>query len=715
MTKLRKGRCTNFGNCTKADGREDIDIADPYNAPCPECGMPLVPYEQKRRGYLPILLGTAAIFALGWGALYSMQEKIPPPKPIPDPTPKICAPLLMEGKNTLYQRILTKPKARKTSEPGSSEEIQVTPFSRYYVYARRTIGNDDWLNIGSGTRCQKDGWIKAADTIPWNQQLTLALTNPAVKGRGKAYFFNTKEAAENGSETGASPDIMATEPDQYVDWKKTFYLLPILGFESRNNSTLLKIAGATLTGDDKSMPTKKSQDLAVVFVVDTTVSMKPYIDKVKEAVRGVYDRFHQSPYRDHVKFGFLGFRSNIKATPRLEYQTKIFVDPNNPEEENNFVNIIVKDVREADVSSIKFDEDSYAGMLAAIHQINWDNFLDRNIILVTDAGAIEPHEKLSDGSQISAVGDFTGETIRNVAKSKGINLYALHLKTETGKNDHEKAERQYRGLTVNPITKDSLYYSHNTAAPGKSSTPLQNNNDESAYFGDSLTCIVQRISATMLDLLANGKTRDQQLNTEYCPKTALEDANPDFGKQKAKLREDQLLLGNALRLKYRGATQNANIPDVMEAWITGKTVEANILLSRAELSDLAEKLKSILDSDAEAKASSGSQTQQFFRALKKKASILLNDPKRLPDDDSTLGELFNLEELEHLPYKSRIMQVTEAEWEGFNLNEREDILRDLRAQLTFYQEREASPSDWKKLADEPDAEEVTLIPITLLP
>ena len=713
MSNLHKGRCNNFGNCSKADALEVLSIADPYNAICPECSMPLVPYQSKRSVSWSILVVAVSCVVAGVGGYFLWQPT--PHEPTSDPRPKICAPLLMEGKKMLYQRILTKPKAHKSSVPDNSEEINVVPFSRYYVYERRTIGNEDWLNIGSGARCQKDGWIKAADTIPWNQQLSLTLTNPAVKGRGKAYFFKTKDAAENDSETGTSPEIVATEPEQYVDWQKSFYLLPILAFESRNNSTLLKIAGATLTNDGQSMPTKKSQDLGIVFVVDTTISMKPYINKVKESVQSVYERFQQSPFREHVKFGFVGFRSNIKATPKLEYDIHIFVDPNNPEEENNFVNIIANNVKEAEVSSIKFDEDSYAGMSVAINRISWDNFLDRNIILVTDAGAIEPYEKLPDGSLISAVGDFTGETIRHVAKSKGINLYALHLKTEAGKNDHEKAQRQYTELTLSAITKDSLYYSHPTPAPDKSPTLQKSGNDESIYFGDSLTCIVQRISATMLDLLANGETRGQQLNTEYCPKTTLEEANPDFGKQKAKLREDQLLLGHALRLKYLGATQNANIPDVMEAWITGKTVEANILLSRAELSDLAEKLKAILDSDTEAKAGNGSQAQQFFRSLKKKASILLNDPKRLPDDDTTMGELFNLEELEDLPYKSRIMQVTEAEWEGFNLNEREDILRDLRAQLKVYKEREASLSDWKKLAEEPDAEEVTLIPITLLP
>jgi hypothetical protein len=644
-----------------------------------------------------------------------MQEKTPPPEPVPDPVPKACAPLLMEGKKTIYQRVLTKPKAYKAVEPAKADGVPLVPFSRYYVYDQRNIGDEVWLNIGSGIHCQKEGWVKATETILWKQQLSLTLTNPAIKDRGKAYFFSTKEAAENGSNTGTGSEIIATEPDQYIDWQKTFYLLPILEFERRNDATLLKIASAALSDGGQPTPTKKSQDLAIVFVVDTTVSMKPYIDKVKEAVQGVYTRFHQSPYRDHVKFGLLGFRSNIKSTPKLEYTTHIFVDPNNPEEESNFVKIVEQEVRQADVSSIKFDEDSYAGMSVAINRLNWDKFLDKNIILVTDAGAIEANEKLPDGSQISAADDFTSETIRNIAKSKDINLYALHLKTEAGRNDHEKAERQYRQLTLNPITKDALYYSYKTSESNKSSTSLNGNADESAYFGDSLTCIVKRISAEMLDLLAKGDARGQQLNTEYCPPTALEAANPDFSKQKAKLREDQLLLGNALRLKYLGATQNAKIQDMMEAWITGRTVEANVLLSRAELSDLAEKLKAILDSDAESKAGNGSEAQQFFRGLKKKASILLNDPKRLRDDDATLGELLNLEELENLPYKSHIMRITEDEWQGFNLNEREDILRDLRAQLAFYKKREASPSDWKKLANEPDAEEVTLIPLTLLP
>lgn len=715
MTIPSRGRCNNFGNCTKADTREDINITDPYNALCPECGLPLVPYQKKRSKYLPIFLGTSAILAVGWGVLYFFQEQ---DKIIVDPPLKICSPLLMEGKKSLYQRILTKPKAYKTLEPGQGAEIMITPFSRYYVYERRGIGDQEWLNIGSSINCQKEGWMKAADTIPWKQQLSLTLTNPALKNRGKAYFFKTKDAAEKNLVAGTVSDIIAAEPEQYVDWQKTFYLLPILNFERRNNQTLLQVAGAGFHSINESKPANKNEDLAIVFVVDTTVSMKPYINKVKETVQSVYDRFHQSPYQDHVKFGFLGFRSNITAKPelaKLEYVTRMFISPNIDEEESNFVKIVSEQVREANISSLKFDEDSYAGVLAAINQIDWEQFLGRNIILVTDAGAIEPKETLRDGLQISAVGDFTGEMIKNVAKSKGINLYALHLKTHAGKEDHKKAEWQYRNLTKNDITDDALYYSHLAETPGKINGSPKTSDDGSDYFGDTLTCIVQRISATMLALLQNDQIKDQRLNSEYCPKTPLEDANPDFSKQKDKLREDQLLLGNALRLKYLGATENANIPDVVEAWISGKTVEANVLLSRNELSNLAEKIKSIVESDAESKSGDGSQAQLFFRSLKKKASILLNDPKRLSDDDAALGELFNLEELEDLPYTSRIMQITEAEWEGFNLNEREDILRDLRAQLAFYKEREATPSDWKKLADELGAEEVTLVPVTLLP
>jgi len=64
-------------------------------------------------------------------------------------------PLLIEGKHSLYQRVLATPDARLAAEPGGEGHTAVTPFTSFYVYARREQGGTEWVEVGTdlhGTR-----------------------------------------------------------------------------------------------------------------------------------------------------------------------------------------------------------------------------------------------------------------------------------------------------------------------------------------------------------------------------------------------------------------------------------------------------------------------------------------------------------------------------------------------------------------------------------
>jgi len=54
-------------------------------------------------------------------------------------------PLVMEGKKTLYQRVLSTPDARIYESPDlAGESGEMIPFSVLYVYEKR----DDWIKVG---------------------------------------------------------------------------------------------------------------------------------------------------------------------------------------------------------------------------------------------------------------------------------------------------------------------------------------------------------------------------------------------------------------------------------------------------------------------------------------------------------------------------------------------------------------------------------------
>ena len=90
---------------------------------------------------------------------------------------------------------------------------------------------------------------------------------------------------------------------------------------------------------------------------------------------------------DKVKFGLVAFRSNTKAVPTLEYDSKMFVNPNDVKDGPDFLNK-VKELRQAKVSSSRFDEDAYAGVMQALDDVDWTRFGARYVILITDAGAL---------------------------------------------------------------------------------------------------------------------------------------------------------------------------------------------------------------------------------------------------------------------------------------------------------------------------------------
>ena len=71
-----------------------------------------------------------------------------------------AAPLLLEGKKTLFQRVVSHPGARLVATPGSDAAVvkeSVTPFTVFYVYAR----TNGWIQVGTGT-ASAEGWLEAA-------------------------------------------------------------------------------------------------------------------------------------------------------------------------------------------------------------------------------------------------------------------------------------------------------------------------------------------------------------------------------------------------------------------------------------------------------------------------------------------------------------------------------------------------------------------------
>ncbi len=258
-------------------------------------------------------------------------------------------PLLMEGKKTLYQRVITHPGASLYAGQGEGSTViqkAVRPFSVFYVYTR----DGNWLEVGASTT-KPDGWIKATDTTAWNQALTLLFTDRSQ--RQPVLFFKDHKAimdvcqAEDlpgslsklraeakAAQQGDAPadlPILAVEPDdaQGAVSRNRFYLMPILKVDTPFEGTKLLEVASIDPGSAGDKPDAKDDSVprtGIAMVIDTTISMKPYIDQSLNVVRAIFDSVAKDKLDDKVSFGIVAFRNSTKASPKLEYVTKVVSD-----------------------------------------------------------------------------------------------------------------------------------------------------------------------------------------------------------------------------------------------------------------------------------------------------------------------------------------------------------------------------------------------------
>ncbi|EJU9614661.1 TPA: vWA domain-containing protein [Pseudomonas aeruginosa] len=633
-------------------------------------------------------------------------------------------PLLQEGKKTLYQRVLTTPGCHLSSSAGGSPGAEQPAFSRFYVYERASARNAEWLKVGPDSFGNTSGWLPAGCTVEWRMQLTLAFTNPA--NRDRLLFFKNRETLQGILDAPdpvshiaplraklkqgkQAPGVLAQEPEYFIDMQKEFYLLPVLsgeevmteeGFRTRilNVASVSKAdapmgaasSGTTVanTSNGKDSASQlKEFSAAVVFVIDSTISMDPYIERTREAIRKVYAQIAKENLGRQVKFGLVAFRSNTQAVPGLEYVSKLYADPNTVKDGDDFL-AKVADLKQAKVSSSSFDEDAYAGVMQAIDQIDWSPFGARYVVLITDAGALDGDDKLSTTG-------LSAEQVRIEAGNPGVAIYTLHLKTATGAKDHARAQAQYQALSTYTGTNTSLYYPVDAG-------------DLNA-FGNKVDALASAITS--------------QVKAAYMGEDAIGSAlNAKAAPAEQKMLDDAALIGHAMRLAYLGEKSGSQAPPVFQAWIADRdpikqnipTTDVRVLLTKAQLSDLSDVLKAILDAANQGLIS----PEEMFERLRSVAATMGADPNQLKQNGTTkLAELGVLGEyLEDLPYHSEVLNLDEETWKSWDGLAQEKFIRTLGTKLRHYQRYNADVDRWVSLAEGSDArDDVYPVPLEMMP
>lgn len=633
-------------------------------------------------------------------------------------------PLLMEGKQTLYERVLARPGAVLKRQAGDGPGAQQPAMTRFYVYARTDVGGAEWLEVGLTAKGRTDGWMRADQTLPWKQQLALAFTNPA--GRDRALMFKDRAdllavvESDTPAETAgpilqsvvagqADPRIASVEPETYVDIAQKFYLLPILSAEETFSGTghrmrVLEIA--SVSTQEEEAPAPPAQDrkailrnftAAVVFVIDSTISMGPYIDRTRDAVRGIYQRIEEAGLLDRMKFGMIAFRSNVEASPGLEYTSRLYADPTQVESGTDFLERVA-DLKQASVSTARFEEDSLAGVMTGLTDIDWLDFGGRYVVLVTDAGPLRGDDPLS-ATKLDA------DQVRLEAQHRGVAIYPLHLKTAAGKKDHESAEAQYRILSSHPLVNQPLYYGVDAGSVDQFGTMVD-------ALGDA---IVAQVNAAYMGDEVAGAARTADAGYS---RAAME--TPKEPEQRIRL--DAAMLGHAMQLAYLGREEGTTAPPLFQAWITDRdladpaiaTTEVRVLLTKNQLSDMQQVLQSI----AQAGQASQLSPTDFFSNMRSAAAVLGRDPNAINDANATkLADLGLMGEyLDDLPYRSKVLDIDQDIWSSWSIGQQQTFLDEINRKLRLYQIYHDDVDRWVALDKGADPGEMVYpVPLDALP
>ncbi len=630
-----------------------------------------------------------------------------------------CKPLLLSGKKTLFQRVITNPGANVYVSAGKKAAIvnaSVKPFTIYYVYERRQVEGTEWVKVGPSASCEISGWVEASLVSEWRQSLSLIFTERV--GRKPVLFFKDLDSLEKVAGSPSPADeaaklatqftkisegqadssegfpIIAMEPQQEAVSRQRFYLMPI--FQTVELFAGVKfLEAASIDPGSWELTGNSELRTAVVFVIDTTISMKPYIERTREAVRRIYDAIETSGLSDKVAFGLVAFRSSVEKTPGLEYVSKVVSDLKDGRERGAF-EAALADTREAEVSTHSFNEDALAGLKTALEALNWKPYQSRLIFLISDAGAIRNDDPYS----------WTGMNepeIADLAAAKGVKIFVLHIKTPLGKkiNNHSYAEAQYKALTgqSDPSIGD-LYVPVDAT---KSAVGVQT-------FGR----LVEGVAVQMVELV-RATSAGQRLQLPGQSSSVSDDVVSEAKRKAA-------ILGYSMQLEYLGRRGKVQAPQLVTSWVSDMDLAqpdipsftVTVLLTKNQLSDLYQRLKIILN---QAQRTKRTGAKDFFQGILSAAAQISRDPSQFSQKpQQNLGELGLLGEfLDDLPYRSNIMRLTEEDWYRMSVGQQQALVDNLKSRIKRYRQYHDDVDNWISFGASDPGDMIYRVPLSMMP
>lgn len=625
-------------------------------------------------------------------------------------------PLLQEGKKTLYQRAVSHPNAVLYAAATGDAAVNpaVKTFTVYYIYGYQ----GERVEVGVNSN-KADGFLDKVALTMWPQAITMVFTDRM--GRMPVLFFKehaslvdvctspnlgqvVKTLEEQAVKGTADPNfpVLAMEPQATAVAKNRFYLMPVLEMDDQfgEATKLLRVASI----DPGSPPQAAAQNSAskelrtgLVFVIDTTISMKPYIEQTLALVREIYDSLEKNPHGDKVGIAIVAFRSSTDLSPQLEYTSKVVSDFTTVKNRKE-IEKALEELDEAKASSHAFNEDSFAGVKTAVEKLSWGNYGSRVMLLISDAGPLASSDK---GSSTK----MDAKELADYLRSNNIFLTSLHLKTQSSKNNVAYAEKAYMELS-RMADNTSSYIAIDATDKNKSLKQFQ---EVGKILANTYTKLV---TATAEGLFMEKPTAISNAQDPYALAQHIGQAT-----------------GYAMQLEFLGQKEETRAPGVVSAWIADADLEKlsqntlaapvlaaepAVLLTKNQLSDLSKQLLLIIDN---AERTKRTDSRDFFEGILFASAQLSNDPNRFSQQPgANLGQLGVLGEfLEGLPYKSDILMLTEEDWYNMSVGEQTNFINRLKSRIARYEEYDKDRANWESFGATNPGDWVYRVPLSALP
>jgi len=628
-----------------------------------------------------------------------------------------------ESGTQLPLRVLPRSFSNLYGDPDFKQAIQmnVPAFQPLYVFSREVRGEGDAVQGRYGVALAENGpavgWMRAQDVLEWRQALTAAFTHPGrgEEERQRVLMFRRVEdleamlASEDVESLAARiyqridsgdipPEVLSKEPQSFVDINRTFYLLPIVDARLRDlygdEVRLVKLASA-LPGERATVqqqdvlsnadyrqrqqrvarPAEQLRSIGVdlVFCIDMTLSMQPYIDRAREALKTVVQGVVAAGLQGRFRFGLVGYRDDVRVAPAMEFVARNFT----PQlvDGSEIVRILDQDAQASRFNNPEYAEDLFAGVELALASAWRDNSL-RLVVLVGDASGYPPEHRLSSTKKDESV-------LRMAAQDRNIHIMALQLINPRHPEDRPIAERQFGEL------------SRVRGGGDFESALVQIRTDQEQDFQQAVQSLSTYISDFLRQVGEQGAAVMDHLDS--APPSGQPPPYPQGAPGQATQAMKKVI--QSAMVEYLG--EDAKPPRDLVMWAADRdltnpvfrALEIRVLLTREQLSDLTLALSRVLQAMQEAKLSN----MDFFDSLQGLAAQSMKRPDALGRLDSLRQAGLVPRFIESLPYRSEVLALSRESYASLTAEQRATLQSRLTAKLSQYVKINETVDGWTTL------------------